>query len=336
MAEERFRKFRRRKGQLPAAQDAVQPRPTATEPSSGQAGAGSSASSRRPERLKSQPPLVGLDDSGTGFETATGSESSQIKSSTFWDVEPMPALPARLPDPWHVMRRVELADLNARRTRLPLVDFFRSSPTARSFDLLRTRLLRTLRDHGWKRVAICSPTSGCGASFTAANLALSLARVPGNRTVLMDLNLRNPGIARAMGLERAALYNGDMHGLLRGEVRVEDHLVAASDGLALGLNNTPCYNASEILHEMRSAASIDNVIQRTRADVALFDLPPVLETDDLAAFLPQVDGVLLVSDGSQTTARHLKACEAMLAGHTQLLGVVLNRARAGDGFATAH
>ena len=75
-----------------------------------------------------------------------------------------------------------------------------------------------------------------------------------------------------------------------------------------------------------------NKLAIARADVALFDLPPVLHNDDVAAFLPQVDGVLLVSDGSQTTARHLKACEKMLAGHTQLLGVVLNRARSEDEF----
>ena len=57
---------------------------------------------------------------------------------------------------------------------------------------------------------------------------------------------------------------------------------------------------------------------------------PVLEYDDLTAFLPQVDGVLLVADGTQTTAAHLAACEKMLLGHTQLLGVVLNRARNAD------
>lgn len=242
------------------------------------------------------------------------------------------SLPAALPDPWHIMRHVEVTGLNERRSRLPLVDFFRSSPTARAFDLLRTRMLHSLRAHGWKRVAVCGPTPGCGASFTAANLALSLARVPNSRTVLMDMNLRNPGIARSLGLERSALYNGDMLGFLRGEIRLEEHLVAASDRLALGLNTSTFHNAAEVLHETRCASIIDDLVERTRADVVLFDLPPVLHNDDVAAFLPQVDGVLLVSDGSQTTARHLKACEKMLAGHTQLLGVVLNRARNEDEF----
>ncbi|MCG7624728.1 CpsD/CapB family tyrosine-protein kinase [Epibacterium sp. Ofav1-8] len=248
-----------------------------------------------------------------------------------FQIEQEPALPAPLPDPWLVMRQVEITGLGRRRSRLPLVDYFRTSPTARAFDLLRTRMLHTLRDHGWKRVAICAPTAKCGASFTAANLALSLARVPGSRTVLMDMNLRNPGVAKSLGLERAALYSGDMPGFLRGELRLEDHLVAAGDSLALGLNTSACYNAAEVLHEATCAATITDMIRRTCADVVLFDMPPVLQNDDVAAFLPQVDGVLLVSDAEQTTARHLRACEKMLAGHTQLLGVVLNRARNGDG-----
>ena len=64
-----------------------------------------------------------------------------------------------------------------------------------------------------------------------------------------------------------------------------------------------------------------------RPGVVLFDLPPVLAHDDLAAFLPQVDGVLLVSDAASTTAAHIEACERVLDGQSRLLGVVLNRAR---------
>ena len=46
-----------------------------------------------------------------------------------------------------------------------------------------------------------------------------------------------------------------------------------------------------------------------------------------AAFLPQVDGVLLVADGTRTVAEEIAACERVLDGQTQVLGVILNRAR---------
>ena len=56
-------------------------------------------------------------------------------------------------------------------------------------------------------------------------------------------------------------------------------------------------------------------------------MPPVLESDDLSAFLPQVDGVLLVADGTRTLPQHIAECERRLEGQARILGVILNRAR---------
>ena len=56
-------------------------------------------------------------------------------------------------------------------------------------------------------------------------------------------------------------------------------------------------------------------------------MPAMLAHDDVSAFLPQLDGVLLVSDGTRTMAKQLRECERRLGGQVPLLGVVLNRAR---------
>lgn len=232
-------------------------------------------------------------------------------------------LPAPLPEMWERIHRVPMDMRSHQVARSPLVNFFRSSPTAKAFDLLRTRLLHSLKAHGWKRVAIASPTAGCGATFTAVNLALSLARVPNTRTILMDMNFRRPAVAATLRLPAA----GDMRGFLSGELSMPEHLVRPAESLAVGLTAAPDRNAAEILHDPTCAQVLDDMTLTTGADVILFDLPPVLEHDDVAAFLPQVDGVLLVADGTRTTAAHLAACEQMFKGQTQLLGVSLNRAR---------
>jgi protein-tyrosine kinase len=205
----------------------------------------------------------------------------------------------------------------------PLVNYFRRDPAAKAFDLLRTRLLQALRANGWSRIAIASPTSGCGTTFTAVNLAQSLARVPGSRTVLMDLNHRNPGIASMLEMDDA----GDMGGYLAGEVPLTQHLKRASRTLALGLTAGPALNAAEILHDARCGETLDHMAEALHPGVVIYDLPAILAHDDLAAFLPQVDGVLLVADGTQTQARHIAACERILEGQTQVLGIILNRAR---------
>lgn len=205
----------------------------------------------------------------------------------------------------------------------PLVNYFRRDPAAKAFDLLRTRLLQALRANGWSRIAISSPTKGCGSTFTAINLAQSLARVPGSRTVLMDLNHRNPGIAATLNMQEV----GDMREFLAGTVPMDRHLVRASKTLALGLISEPDDAAAEILHDARSAETLDLMMQSLQPDVVIYDLPPILENDDLAAFLPHVDAVLLVADGTQTTAKHIAACELTLKGQSQLFGIILNRAR---------
>jgi hypothetical protein len=58
--------------------------------------------------------------------------------------------------------------------------------------------------------------------------------------------------------------------------------------------------------------------------VIIFDLPPILSTDDTIAFLPQVDCVLLVVADGLTKKPELRESLRLLEGST-LLGVVLNK-----------
>lgn len=204
---------------------------------------------------------------------------------------------------------------------------FRSTDVSRAFDLLRTRLRQTVKQHGWTNIAVASPTAGCGNTFTAANLAASLARVPSSRTVLMDFNMRAPGLARTLDM-KVPHSGGSLRDFLEGDIAISDFLVRTGDTLAVGLNERHEQDAAEILQDPATARSLAAMREALRPDIVLYDMPPLLGHDDTSAFLPQLDGVLLVSDGTQTMARHLAECERMLDGQVPLLGVILNRARA--------
>ena len=203
---------------------------------------------------------------------------------------------------------------------------FRETEVSRAFDLLRTRLRQTAKQNGWTNIAVASPTAGCGNTFTAANLAASLSRVPSSRTVLMDFNMRNPGLAKALDMD--ASLTGDLRDFLAGDVAISDYILRVSDTLAVGLTDETHRDASEIMQDPATAASLAEMRAALRPDIVLYDMPPLLSFDDTAAFLPQLDGVLLVSDGTQTMAKHLAECERILDGQVPLLGVILNRARA--------
>lgn len=232
-------------------------------------------------------------------------------------------LPATLPEEWERLQMVRPGVRRHILGNLPLISFFRDDPAARSFDLLRSRLLQGIKAKGWKRVAVAAPTKGCGATFTAVNLALSLARIPDSRVVLMDLNQRDPGVASALDIRG----HGDMNGFLCGDIELTDHLVRVGDALALGLTDEPDRFAAEMLHGSGASRILDDMVETLQPDVVIYDLPAVLSHDDFVACLSHVDCVLLVSDAEQTTAAQIARCEEVMGDQTNLLGVILNRSR---------
>ena len=59
----------------------------------------------------------------------------------------------------------------------------------------------------------------------------------------------------------------------------------------------------------------------------LFDLPPMLVSDDTMAFVGHVDAVLLIAAAEATTIKEVDSCERELASQTNVMGVVLNKCR---------
>jgi Mrp family chromosome partitioning ATPase len=198
-----------------------------------------------------------------------------------------------------------------------------SDPAAAAFDILRTRLLQGLAEKGWRTIAVTSPTHGCGKSFVATNLALSLARRPESRTVLVDLDLRRPQLANLLGLSDI----GPLQDYLSGEQPLESQFRRIGRTLALGMNGAAVSEASELLHNPDTGLALQSMTDQLDPQVVILDLPPALVNDDVLALAPQIDAVLLVTDGTRTTPADIRACEALFGDRLPLLGVVLNRAR---------
>lgn len=258
-------------------------------------------------------------------------------SSTIPEPEPEPEPSAAtdaetsIAGAWAALRETPLDARHLTRNRL--ISARREDPAHVAFDVLRTRLVATLRERGWHRVAITSATPGCGKSFVAANLAISLSRKPGLRTVLMDTDLRRPSLAWLFGVKAP----GTMARFLGGEVPPEAHLwrPAPNDlnigrALALGLNDRAESYAAEILQSPAAAGALARLQARLAPDVMLFDMPPALYHDDVLAFRPQFDGVLIVVAGGQSTAQEVRDLRDRLGTDTPLLGVVMNRAEGED------
>ncbi|MBE2275278.1 MAG: CpsD/CapB family tyrosine-protein kinase [Rhodobacteraceae bacterium] len=194
---------------------------------------------------------------------------------------------------------------------------------ARTFDMLRTRLLQGMAKHGWTRLAVTSPTHGCGKSFVAANLSLSLARLPSCRTVLLDLELRAPHLAGLFGQQDAAPISD----FLSGDQPLEATFRRIGRNLALGLNGEPVALAAETLQDPEFAKALEALRDLLQPDLVVIDTPPALASDDVIALAGQIDAVLLVTDGTRTSPAEITECERLFDGRIPLLGVVLNRAQ---------
>ncbi|WP_283193186.1 CpsD/CapB family tyrosine-protein kinase [Rhizobium sp. AN80A] len=206
-------------------------------------------------------------------------------------------------------------------TRNRIVTANRSDASHVAFDMMRTKLLQTMRQNNWKSVAITSPTPACGKTFTALNLAFSFGNQQDCRTLLLDLDLRRPQVGKSLGVRNAA----SMESFLRGEIEIDDIFLRHGDNLAIAANSSPAHYSAELLQSSTTVDVLANLNRRVNPDIVLFDLPPMLSTDDTLAFLPNVDCVVLIAAAEQSTLNEIDICEQTLSEKTNVLGVVLNK-----------
>jgi protein-tyrosine kinase len=235
-----------------------------------------------------------------------------------------PGLPARTDtgQAWAQLPQVRCRAAQLARSRV----FAQSAGDASMpFDMLRTRLLGELRANDWRRVAITSPDSGSGKTTVAINLALSLARQPDLRCVLIEADLQHPTLAGMLGIQTPPQFSR----VLDGTQQLPEQLLRMGDNLCLALNGAPVQGAAELLQNPRVPAVLDRLERDLAPDVVFFDLPPMLQGDDTLGFLDKVDCALLVVAADSTAAPDIELCVQDLARHTNALGVVLNKLRHG-------
>ncbi len=217
-------------------------------------------------------------------------------------------------------RVVHLDPSQLERNRI--ISFSKSDVRTVAFDRLRTQVLRTMRDYGWRTLAITSPTAGCGKTTVALNLAFSIAHQTEQTVLLADFDLRDPQVAEYLGLpESPSLVD-----YLNGDVPISDVFVNPGiPRLTLLPNHKAVLNAAETLMTRKLQNMVSDIRDRYESRMVIFDLPPLLTTDDALAFLPQVDCVLLVVASGQSTKSEVRTALNLLQD-TEVLGSVLNKA----------
>lgn len=200
-----------------------------------------------------------------------------------------------------------------------------SDPGAlRSYKILRTRVMRRLEAQQWRSFGVTGLSPGDGKTLTSINLAISLAQNVNTWVFLVDLDLRRIQVARSLGITASSNEAG-LSDYLMGDASVDDIVYSPGiDRLAIVPNFQPIADSSEMLTAPRMTELLQALERETPRRIIIFDLPPLLASDDVIAFAPQVDSMLLVVSEGSTNRAALESAKETL-GEMNLVGVVLNR-----------
>ncbi|MBI5563850.1 MAG: CpsD/CapB family tyrosine-protein kinase [Chloroflexi bacterium] len=196
------------------------------------------------------------------------------------------------------------------------------SPAAEAFRTLRTNIYFSGLDRSIHALLVTTVAPLEGKSLTLANLAVAMAQGD-KRTILVDTDLRRPTLHTIFDLNNdtglTSLFidaKGPIEPALK-DVQVPNLQVLTSGPLPP--------NPAEVLGSQRMLDVIAALKQR--ADIVLFDAPPVIAVTDAMVLGTRVDGMVLVVDAGQTRREHARRAKEQLEKlNIRIVGAVLNGA----------
>ena len=156
-------------------------------------------------------------------------------------------------------------------------------------------------------VLFTSGSPADGRTTAAVELAYAVTRT-GYTAIVIDLDVRSPGVATFVGIDPAV----DLTALLRPGTALADVLVSSPEFPRLSILAAP--SASDIdTVELVSLYAPEIVAEaRTQADWVIVDAPPLGEVGDVLNLVGTIEHLVLVSRLGNTSARGLARCRELL------------------------
>lgn len=239
--------------------------------------------------------------------------------------EPSAVEPAAVDFTETVLLRTPVIDLDpAVRDNQRILPPGAGGPYGGAFKMLRTQVLRRMDQLGATTLGVMSGASGDGKTLTAINLAIAIAADPARTAMLIDFDLRNPGIHRRFRYEPEVGVEECL--AQRRSVRDAMFKVAGYEGLTVLAAKQRSPNSSELLTSPRTAEVVAEMRARYANRILIFDVPPVLQADDALAFARNLQAGLLVI-GERRSRRDDVSRTLELLRDLPFVGTVLNASR---------
>jgi exopolysaccharide/PEP-CTERM locus tyrosine autokinase len=169
------------------------------------------------------------------------------------------------------------------------------------------------------RVLIGSANPGEGKTFSAVNLALSLAVEADHDVLLIDADIAKPSVLEALGLEDGP---GLMDALADPHLPLGDCLIQTDiPGLKVMPAGTGHMHDTELLASARTEALLAQLEQGVPGRILILDSPPILAASPAAVLAGHVGQMIMVVRADQTLESSLRDAIGLMGAcpHIQLL-----------------
>lgn len=208
--------------------------------------------------------------------------------------------------------------MRANRIVAPALD----TSEADIFRMLRTQVLKRMKQRNARTLGICSALEGEGKSLVALNLAISLSQVDNRTVLLVELDLHRPSLLKSLGLSTEK----GIDDVLAGEAEISDCLINPGYARLVLLPACNAQDSSSSMVLSTKMALLANELRERYSDrLIIYDLPPLLPSDVSIAFMHHLDAILLVVEEGRTQKSEIEHALSMI-DDDLLIGTVLNKA----------
>jgi len=245
-------------------------------------------------------------------------------------VAPNPAVAeAPAPKPVQVSKRVEI-DLEALAIAGIVSPNAPRSRIADQYRVIKRPLIgnamgkgATLIENG-NLIMVTSSVPGEGKSFTAINLAISIAAELDNTVMLVDADVARPSVLRVLGLPPGP---GLLDLLVDGSADLSSMLLRTNiDKLSILPSGTPHERATEMLASDAMTRLLADMGKRYSDRIIIFDSPPLLLTTESRVLATHMGQIVMVIHAEKTLRSDVQDALASIEACPVKL-MLLNQAR---------
>lgn len=204
------------------------------------------------------------------------------------------------------------------------------SKIAEEYRLIKRPLLMNAFGHGdnppvpqGNLIMVTSSVPGEGKSFTAINLAISMATELESTVLLVDADVAKSSVIRYLGLEAD---RGLLDVLRDPSVQLSDVLIKTDIAKLTVLPSGRGFaHATELLASNAMKAFVKDISTRYRDRIIIFDCPPLLATSEASVLASYMGQIVFVVEAERTPQEAVKDALALLVD-CEYVGIVLNKA----------